>query len=61
MSDNLQTDLERIIRARDFSALRGRLENLSPADLASLLARLETEDQVIVFRILPRKLAASVF
>jgi Mg/Co/Ni transporter MgtE len=47
--------------ARDFSALRGKLENWEPADLASLIISLPVEDQVIVFRILPRELAADVF
>jgi Mg/Co/Ni transporter MgtE len=61
MTADLQPDLERIIRARDFSALRGKLENWEPADLASLIISLPVEDQVIVFRILPRGLAANVF
>jgi magnesium transporter len=61
MTADLQPDLERIIRARDFSALRGKLENWEPADLASLIISLPVEDQVIVFRILPRGLAADVF
>ena len=61
MTADLQPDLERIIRARDFSALRGKLENWEPADLASLIISLPVEDQVIVFRILPRGLAAGVF
>lgn len=61
MTADLQPDLERIIRVRDFSALRGKLENWEPADLASLIVTLPVEDQVIVFRILPRGLAADVF
>ena len=61
MTADLQPDLERIIRARDFSALREKLENWEPADLASLIISLPVEDQVIVFRILPRGLAAGVF
>ena len=61
MDDNLARGLESIIQARDFSALRARLDTWSPADLASLLVRLPVEDQVIVFRILPRKTAATVF
>ena len=61
MDDNLPPGLESIIQARDFAALRARLDSWSPADLASLLGRLPVEDQVIVFRILPRKTAATVF
>ncbi|MGH7943706.1 MAG: magnesium transporter MgtE N-terminal domain-containing protein [Opitutaceae bacterium] len=61
MNANLQPDLESIIRARDFPALRGRLEDWSPTELVSLIVGLAVEDQVIVFRILPRKTAATVF
>ena len=61
MTADLQPDLESIIGARDFSALRRKLENWEPADLASLIVSLPVEDQVIVFRILPRGLAANVF
>jgi hypothetical protein len=38
------------MRFINYSAPRGRLENLSPADLAGLLVRLGTEGQVIVLR-----------
>ena len=61
MTADLQPDLERIIRSRDFSALRGKLENWEAADLARLIISLPVEDQVIVFRVLPRGLAADVF
>ncbi|HSF23000.1 MAG TPA: magnesium transporter [Blastocatellia bacterium] len=61
MDDNLPRRLKDIIQARDFSALHARLESWSPADLATLLVRLPIEDQVIVFRILPRKTSATVF
>jgi len=61
MDANRQDEVERIIQARDFSTLRERLVKWSSADLASLLESLGTEDQVIVFRILPRKIAATVF
>ena len=61
MDDNLPRRLKDIIQARDFSALHARPESWSPADFATLLVRLPVEDQVIVFRILPRKTAATVF
>jgi len=61
MTADIPDDLERIIRARDFSALCGRLENRAPLDLASLITGLALEDQVTVFRLLPRKRAAGVF
>ena len=61
MDDNLPRRLKDIIQTRDFSALRAKLENWQPADLATLLVRLPVEDQAIVFRILPRKTATTVF
>jgi magnesium transporter len=61
MTADLQPDLEGIIRARDFSALRGKLATWEAADLARLIISLPVEDQVIVFRVLPRGLAADVF
>jgi magnesium transporter len=56
-----QPDLEEIIHRRDFVALREILKNWSPPDLASLIKTLAPDDQVIVFRILPRQLAADTF
>ncbi|MDQ3755112.1 MAG: magnesium transporter, partial [Acidobacteriota bacterium] len=61
MSMNLQLDLEAVIRARDFVALRGWLKKLPPTEVAGLLEELAVEDQVIAFRILPRGVAADVF
>lgn len=61
MLDSLQSDLEEAIRKRDFVKLRERVKGLPPSDLAGLMNALSTEDQVIVFRILPRPLAADVF
>jgi magnesium transporter len=54
-------DLEKTILSRDFVALRQMLVNWPPSDLAQLIETLTNEDQVIVFRLLPRKLAATVF
>ncbi len=61
MIDELQEELKKVIHDRNFAALRGRLENWSPADVAGLIVGLAIEEQVIVFRILPRRLAANVF
>jgi magnesium transporter len=61
MVADLQTELGEVIRARDFSALRERLKDLPPPDLAALLETLAIEEQVIAFRILPRDTATDVF
>jgi magnesium transporter len=56
-----QVDIESLIRTCDFGRLRDDLTGLRPQEVASLLAALRADEQVIAFRILPRRLAASVF
>ncbi|MEM4251663.1 MAG: magnesium transporter, partial [Candidatus Bathyarchaeia archaeon] len=50
-----------LVGARDFNAVRAFAEQMPSNDLAALLGELHLEEQVIVFRLLPRKLAAAVF
>jgi magnesium transporter len=54
-------DLVALIRGSDFAKLRSELEQLRPGELAEALGGLRAEDQVIAFRILPRRLAAAAF
>ena len=54
-------DLVSLIGRGDFAALRDELVGQRPLDLAAAIADLRAEDQVIAFRILPRRLAATVF
>ncbi|HKC56840.1 MAG TPA: magnesium transporter, partial [Vicinamibacterales bacterium] len=54
-------ELAAAARTRDFPRLRDLVRNRDAADLAPVLTELSLEDQVIVFRILPRKDAAAVF
>ncbi len=54
-------ELAAVVHQRDFSRLRDMVRNRHAGDLATLLTGLSIEDQVIVFRILPRKDAAAVF
>lgn len=54
-------ELAAAIAARDFSRLRDMVRNRHAADLATLLTDLSLEDQVVFFRVLPRKDAAAVF
>lgn len=61
MENRSQPDLEEVIRKRDFVALRESLKNWPAPDLANLIKTLLPEDQAIVFRILPRQLAADTF
>jgi magnesium transporter len=54
-------DLDLLLMGRDFSGLRAALERLPPPEIAELLADRAIEDQVVVFRVLPRELATDVF
>jgi magnesium transporter len=54
-------DLVPLIRRGDFVTLRDELSGLRPPELAAALTHLRPDDQVIAFRILPRRLAAAVF
>jgi magnesium transporter len=54
-------ELAAVIRARDFPRLRDMVRNRDAADLATLLTDLPVEDEVVFFRVLPRKDAAAVF
>jgi magnesium transporter len=54
-------ELSAIVRTRDYSKLRDMIRNRPPEHLARLLGDLSIEDQVVVFRLLPRKDAAATF
>jgi len=54
-------ELAGAVHARDYTRLRDLVRNRHASDLAKLLTDLGVDDQVIVFRILPRKDAAAVF
>ena len=53
--------LAEVIRTRDFAQIRDLLANWTPPSVAAVIKDLPVEDQVIVFRVLPRKCAATVF
>ena len=57
----LEPEIRDLIHARDFSTLREIFCEWPPADLAELIADLPEEDQVVVFRMLPNRLAGSTF
>ncbi len=54
-------ELAAAVHQRDFSRLRDMVRNRHAGDLAAVLTELAIEDQVVVFRVLPRKDAAAVF
>lgn len=53
--------IDEALHARDFVKLRDALKNWQPPDVTDLITGLPVEDQAVVFRILPRKLAAETF
>jgi magnesium transporter len=54
-------ELAAAVHAGNYTRLRDLVRNRHARDLAAILTELGIEDQVIVFRILPRKTAAAVF
>src|ERR1051325_7221533 len=54
-------DLTSLIRGGDFPKLRSELVKWRPQELAATFCDLRADDQVLAFRILPRRSAAAVF
>jgi magnesium transporter len=54
-------DLAALIHSGNFAALQQELVELRPPEVAAALTTLGPEDQVLTFRILPRRHAAAVF
>src|SRR5260221_9488103 len=56
-----QPEIESLVAARDFAGLREPFADWPPADIADTLNDLPCEDQVAIFRVLPKAQAADVF
>src|SRR5207244_7467372 len=50
-----------LIKSKKWDELRDALSELPPVDIAEVLIDLPVEDEGVIFRVLPRKLAALVF
>jgi magnesium transporter len=57
----MQEIILELIEEKKFSKLRSMLDNMNPADIALILEEAEEKDLPVVFRILPKALAAEVF
>lgn len=57
----LKIDLNALIDARNFNALREQTKNWPAGDLAELMEPLSAEMEAVIFRLLPRDQAAGVF
>ncbi|HEY2711454.1 MAG TPA: magnesium transporter [Chthoniobacterales bacterium] len=54
-------EIQGMIEARSFAALRATFSEMPPADVAEIILDLPEDERVIIFRILPNVLAADVF
>jgi magnesium transporter len=57
----LGPEIQQLIEARNFAALREVLVDFTPADVAEIITDLPEQDQAVVFRLLPHAQAADVF
>ncbi|MGI8908744.1 MAG: magnesium transporter [Candidatus Sumerlaeaceae bacterium] len=57
----LLPEIQEMVRTGDFAGLRDALADLMPPDLAELIEELPPEDEAVLFRIMPRKVAAEIF
>lgn len=61
LSQLLQPEIRALLDARDLGTLKEVLSEWTPADIAELITDLPEPEQTLIFRILPRDLAADVF
>lgn len=57
----IEPELKGLIAEKNFKELREALSELDPADIAEAIEVLEEDEQVLLFRFLPRDTAADVF
>ena len=57
----MQQEIIELIESKKFARLREMLVDINPADIASFLDEVELKELPVVFRILPKELAADVF
>src|SRR5207253_842578 len=57
----LRPDVQELIRVKHWDALRDALSDFDPSDIAEVLITVPDEDDVAIFRLLPRDLAGRVF
>ena len=50
-----------LVKSKQFRALRAHLDEMNEVDIAEFLDELEPDQQVVVFRLLPKDVAADVF
>ncbi|MDH3252992.1 MAG: magnesium transporter, partial [Ignavibacteria bacterium] len=58
---SVQPELSGLIESRDANTLREFLQGWLVPDLAELIADIPENDQAVLFRLMPRNVAAEVF
>jgi magnesium transporter len=61
IADLIQSEIQELIEQRKFAELKEVLAEWHPADLAEAIVGFSNEHQVLIFRLLPQRLAADVF
>ena len=61
IADLIQTEIQELIEQRKFAELKEVLAEWHPADLAEAIVAFPIDQQVLIFRLLPQRLAADVF
>jgi len=61
LEDSIRETLEAALRAPDYGRVRAALDRQPALKIAELIESLRREEQVVVFRVLPRAMAADVF
>ncbi len=57
----IQPEINELIARRSFLSLKEVLVDLTPPEIADVIEDIESEDRAVIFRLLPRDLAADVF
>lgn len=61
MTEKKEMQLETLLENRDISSLKRLMEDEEPADVAAVMQKCSDEDALLLFRIIPKDLAAMTF
>jgi magnesium transporter len=57
----IQPELQALIKSRDFATLRQTFDEFAVPDVAEVISDIPPDDQAVVFRLLPKQMAAETF
>ncbi|MBE6707733.1 MAG: magnesium transporter [Ruminococcaceae bacterium] len=61
MTEKIMDQIEELFENKDYASLRRIMEDEEPADVAAVLNEVRTEEALLLFRIIPKDLAAETF